>query len=232
MSIKENIERVKCEIAEAAIRSGRSPEDITLVAVSKKVGQQEVKEAISAGINHFAENRVQMLLDKQSDPELVYPEVDWHLIGHLQTNKVKYIIDKVSLVHSVDSVRLAEEIDKYALKAGKKVDVLLQLNISGEESKFGISPDEIPGFMEKFCELKNVNLKGLMTMAPKLVSDDEKRNIFRKLNEIYVDMNDNKFYNIRMSIKSMGMSNDFQLAIEEGSNLVRIGTSIFTQDKV
>ncbi|MBE7055958.1 MAG: YggS family pyridoxal phosphate-dependent enzyme [Ruminococcaceae bacterium] len=227
MTIYDNVLRVKDKISEAAVRSGRNPDDITLVAVSKTVGHQEVKEAIRAGVTHFAENRVQMLLDKQKDPDLIYPKVDWHLIGHLQTNKVKYLKDRVSLIHSVDSIKLVEEINKQAEKNGKKTDILLELNISGEESKFGLSPEEIPVFMEKFSEFNHVNLKGLMTMAPKIAEEKEKRKIFCKLNEIFVDMNSNKIYNIHMSIMSMGMSNDFEVAVEEGSNLVRIGTSIF-----
>ena len=168
-----------------------------------------------------------MLLDKQSDPDLEFPKVDWHLIGHLQTNKVKYLNNRVSLIHSVDSIKLAEEINRQAKKNNTVTDILLELNISGEESKFGLSPDEIDGFMEGFSAFSNVKLKGLMTMAPKLSTEAEKRKIFCKLNEIYVDMNANKFYNICMSIKSMGMSNDFKVAVEEGSNMVRIGNSIF-----
>ncbi len=227
MTIRDNVLKVKERIAEAAIRAGRNPEDITLVAVSKTVGTEEVKEAIAAGVTHFAENRVQMLLEKQQDPELVYPKVDWHLIGHLQTNKVKYLTDRVSLIHSVDSLKLASEINRQAEKNCKKTDVLLELNISGEESKFGLPPEEIPRVLECFCEFPNLNIKGLMTMAPKHSTEKEKRKIFSELREIYVDINSNKTYNIVMSIMSMGMSNDFEVAVEEGSNLVRIGTSIF-----
>lgn len=227
MTIGDNILKVQERVANAAVRSGRNPEDVTIVAVTKTVGTSEVKEAMAAGLTHFAENRVQLLIEKQQDPDLVYPKVDWHLIGHLQTNKVKYLMDKVSLIHSVDSIRLAEEIDKQSAKAGKKTDILLELNISGEESKYGLSPEEIPAFLESLNGLTNINLKGLMTMAPKLCEDKEKRKIFCKLHEIYVDINCNKTYNIDMSIMSMGMSNDFEVAVEEGSNLVRIGTSIF-----
>ena len=226
-TIADNIKSVNERIAEAAIKSGRMPSDITLVAVTKTVGIPEVKEAMAAGLTHFAENRVQLLLEKQADPELAYPDVDWHLIGHLQTNKVKYIIDRVSLIHSVDSLRLAAEIDRHAARAGKNMPVLLELNISGEESKYGLAPAELDSFLEGFSELKNVTLKGLMTMAPLVVDDSEKHKIFYNLHKLYVDISNMNLYNTSMSIMSMGMSSDFEVAISEGSNMVRIGTDIF-----
>ena len=226
-TIADNIKSVNERIAEAAIKSGRMPSDITLVAVTKTVGIPEVKEAMAAGLTHFAENRVQLLLEKQADPELAYPDVDWHLIGHLQTNKVKYIIDRVSLIHSVDSLRLAAEIDRHAARAGKNMPVLLELNISGEESKYGLAPAELDSFLEGFSELKNVTLKGLMTMAPLVVDDSEKHKIFYNLHKLYVDISNMNLYNTNMSIMSMGMSSDFEVAISEGSNMVRIGTDIF-----
>ncbi len=231
MSIRDNIMQVQERLAEAALRSGRDPEAVTLVAVSKTVGVSQVKEAMDAGVSHFAENRVQMLLEKQKEERLAYPQTDWHLIGHLQTNKVKYVIDRVSLIHSVDSLHLAQEIDRQAEKHGRIMPVLLELNISGEESKFGLSPCEIDDFMEGFEKLQYVKCMGLMTMAPRSAETPEKRKIFRKLYNIYVDMGKQIIYNVDMSIMSMGMSNDFEVAVEEGSNMVRIGTSIFTQDK-
>lgn len=231
MSIRDNILRVQEKLAEAAVRSGREPDDITLIAVTKKVGVSQVKEAKAAGLSHFAENRVQLLMEKQEDPELKYPLTDWHLIGHLQTNKVKYLMDRVSLIHSVDSLHLAEEIDRQAEKAGRNMPVLLELNISCEESKFGLDPKNMSEFIEGFSQLQHVTLKGFMTMAPQIAEISEKRKIFRKLYNIYVDMSKKTIYNVDMSIMSMGMSNDFEVAVEEGSNMVRIGTSIFTQDK-
>ena len=231
MSIRENILQVQERLARAAERSGRTLDDITLVAVTKTVGIPEVKEAKAAGLSHFAENRVQLLMDKQEDSELQYPQTDWHLIGHLQTNKVKYLMDRVSLIHSVDSLHLAKEISRQAEKTGKVMPILLELNISGEESKFGLPPEQIPEFLEGFTELSGVKLKGLMTMAPLIAETSQKRKIFRKLHNIYVDMAKKTIYNVDMSIMSMGMSNDFEVAVEEGSNMVRIGTSIFTQDK-
>lgn len=228
MSIRDNILRVQEKLSEAAVRSGRTLDDITLVAVTKKVGIAEVKEAKAAGLSHFAENRVQLLMEKQEDLELQYPLTDWHLIGHLQTNKVKYLMNRVSLIHSVDSLHLAREIDRQAEKAGKVMPVLLELNISGEESKFGLNPENISEFLEGFSQLKSVKLQGLMTMAPQTAENSEKRKIFRKLHNIYVDMSKKTIYNVDMSIMSMGMSNDFEVAVEEGSNMVRIGTSIFT----
>ncbi len=228
MSIRDNILRVQERLSEAAVRSGRTPEEITLIAVTKTVGIPEVKEAKAAGLSHFAENRVQLLMEKQADAELKYPMTDWHLIGHLQTNKVKYLINRVSLIHSVDSLHLAKEIDKQAAKAGRIMPVLLELNISGEESKFGLKPENVSEFLEGFSQLKSVKLKGLMTMAPQIAETSEKRKIFRKLYNIYVDMSKKTIYNVDMSIMSMGMSNDFEVAVEEGSNMVRIGTNIFT----
>ena len=226
-SIGDHISEVRERIARAALRAGRKPEDVTLIAVTKTVGPEAVEEAISAGVTQFGENRVQMLLDKQKTPALVAPDITWHLIGHLQTNKVKYIIDRVALIHSVDSIHLAEEINRCAKKAEKKMPVLLQLNISGEESKSGLAPEEVPGFLEEFSKLDSIILKGLMTMTPLAAADDEKRRIFRKLHNIYVDIGEKPIYNVDMSILSMGMSRDFEIAVEEGATMVRIGTSIF-----
>ena len=226
-SISDNISEVRERIERAADRAGRKPEDITLIAVTKTVGVDAVKEAINAGVTQFGENRVQMLLEKQEDPALTAPGVGWHLIGHLQTNKVKYVVGRVQLIHSVDSLHLAEEINRCAKKAGIVMPILLQLNISGEESKSGLSPDGVSNFLYEFSNLDAVKLKGLMTMTPLAATDGEKRRIFRNLYNIYVDIGEKPIYNVDMSILSMGMSGDFEIAVEEGATMVRIGTKIF-----
>ncbi len=231
MSISSNLELINQRIEEAAIKSGRKREDIKLVAVSKTVGVPEVLEAYNAGQYLFAENRVQCLMEKLdglSDKNV--QNIDWHLIGTLQTNKVKYIIDKVSLIHSVDSLKLAEAIDKCAQKHSVKANCLLQVNVSKEESKHGIEFEDIDRTIDEFTRFNNVNLQGFMTMAPFGADEYELRSIFSKLYKKYVDIGSQKGHNVNMSCLSMGMTNDFTYAIEEGSNMVRVGTGIFTKE--
>ncbi len=228
MTIRKNLEALEQKIAEAAAKSGRRREDITLVAVSKTVGAAEVAEAYGAGQRIFAENRVQNLLEKLSAVEAYgLEQADWHLIGTLQTNKVKYIIDKVSLIHSVDSAHLADEIDRCAAKHGRKMDCLLQVNVSGEASKHGVALADVDRMVEHFAGLDNVCLKGLMTMAPLDADEPELRKIFSSLYRKYIDIGSQKAHNVDMSFLSMGMTHDFSYAIEEGSNMIRIGTGIF-----
>lgn len=228
MNIAENLKRVNAQIEEAAIKSGRKREDITLVAVSKTVAMPEVAEAYRCGQRVFAENRVQCLLEKLDAADSAgVPDLDWHLIGTLQTNKVKYIIDKVSLIHSVDSTHLADEIDRCAAKHNLKMDCLLQVNVSGEESKHGIALDDVDRLVEHFTKLDHTCLRGLMTMAPFDANELELRKIFSTLYQKYIDIGSQRGHNINMSFISMGMTNDFSYAIEEGSNMVRIGTGIF-----
>lgn len=228
MRICENLTEINQRIQAAAQKSGRKREDITLVAVSKTVGADMVSEAYQAGQRVFAENRVQCLLEKlEGTAAYGLEDIDWHLIGTLQTNKIKYIIDKVSLIHSVDSLHLASEIDKCAGKRKLKMNCLLQVNVSGEESKHGIGIDEVDGFIDEFTKFDNICLKGLMTMAPFDASESELRRIFFDLNKKYIDIASQKGHNVDMSYLSMGMTNDFSFAIEEGSNMVRVGTGIF-----
>ncbi|MBE7058064.1 MAG: YggS family pyridoxal phosphate-dependent enzyme [Ruminococcaceae bacterium] len=228
MTIRENLAEINQKIEEAAKKSGRNREDITLVAVTKTVGAEEVAEAYNAGQRVFAENRVQCLLEKlETTAQYNFEDAKWHLIGSLQTNKVKYIIDKVPLIHSVDSMHLAEEINKCATKKGIKMDCLLQVNVSGEESKHGVGIEEIDRFVEEFTKFDNICLKGLMTMAPFEANECELRSIFAKLHKKYIDIGSQKGHNVNMSYLSMGMTNDFSYAIEEGSNMVRVGTGIF-----
>lgn len=228
MTICENLAEINQQIEYAAAKSGRKREDITLVAVSKTVGAAEVNEAYNAGQRVFAENRVQCLLQKlDTTAQYDMKDIDWHLIGTLQTNKVKYIIDKVSLIHSVDSLHLAEEINKCAAKKGLSMDCLLQVNVSKEESKHGVGIEDVDSIVEEFTKFDNLKLKGLMTMAPFDADEYELRSIFSKLHKKYIDIGSQKGHNVNMSYLSMGMTHDFSYAIEEGANMIRVGTGIF-----
>ncbi len=222
--IKDNVKRVLENIEEAAIKANRNPEEITLVAVTKTVTAQEAKEVMDAGILTLGENRVQSLLEKY---EILKNAPEWHLIGHLQTNKVKYITDKVSLIHSVDSMKLAAEIDKKFGEAGKIANILLQVNVSGEESKFGITPHESFMLAEEVSKLKNIHTVGLMTMAPLTAAPDECRRYFYELKKLSLDISERKYENIEMKHLSMGMSGDYREAIAEGATLVRVGSALF-----
>ena len=227
---------VRRNIDEAAKRAGRRPEDIALVCVTKQASIEQIKEAIGLGITNIAENRVQDAVEKHEEIASVasLPRNDggvrWHLIGHLQTNKVKKAVEIFDLIHSVDSLRLAEEISKEAAKIGKVQDILIQVNTSGEETKFGITPEELKSLIVNIVRLNNINILGLMTIAP-LVDDVEKaRTNFRKLNELSEELKiflRSTKYDVRTTALSMGMSNDYQVAIEEGATIVRIGSAIF-----
>lgn len=222
--IRKNIEEVKERVKRAAFKSGRTAEDITVIAVTKTLGVDRVISAVAGGINNLGENRVQELVEKYP---LVNMDCSWHLIGHLQTNKVKYIIDKVAMIHSLDRIELAEEIQKRAERIGKTVDALVQVNVAGEETKFGIRPEETLAFMKKLSGYKNIRVRGLMTVAPHVENVEEVRPVFKGLRKILVDIMRENIDNINMDFLSMGMSNDYEVAIEEGANIVRIGTAIF-----
>lgn len=222
--IKENAKRILEDIYETAIKAGRKPEDITLVGVTKTVTAKEAKELMDAGVSTLGENRVQSLLDKY---ETLGDSPIWHLIGHLQTNKVKYIADKVTMIHSVESLKLAEEIDRQFGKHQRKAEVLLQVNISGEESKFGVTPEEAFLLAEQMANFKNLTVCGLMTMAPLSATPLQTRKIFAGLQKLSVDIGAKKYDNINMRHLSMGMSGDYREAICEGATLVRIGSALF-----
>jgi len=222
--IKDNVKRVLDNIAETAVKSGRKPSDITLVAVTKTVTAKEAKEVMDAGVVTLGENRVQSLLEKY---EILKDEPCWHLIGHLQTNKVKYIADKVSMIHSVESLKLAEEIDRRFASFGRCADILIQVNVSGEESKFGIEPADCFALSEEISKLKNVRVKGLMTMAPLTATPDECRKYFYGLKKLSCDIADKKYENVEMCHLSMGMSGDYREAIMEGATIVRVGSALF-----
>lgn len=226
--IKRNIEIIREKIETAAAKSGRKLEDITLIAVSKTVEPERIIKAIDEGITELGENRVQELTEKY---DIINRDCNWHLIGHLQTNKVKYIVDKVKLIHSVDRYNLAVEINNRAQKIGKKVDILVQVNISGEQSKFGVAENEAVELIRRIAELENVRVKGLMTIAPFTSNPETVRYVFTGLRKLSIDIEKENINNINMEYLSMGMSNDFEVAIEEGSNIVRIGTALFGERK-
>ena len=221
--IESNLKKIRDKIRIAAEKSGRDEKEITLVAVTKTYSPDIINEAIALGVTDIGENKVQEIVEKYDS---VKP-VRWHLIGHLQTNKVKYIIDKVYMIHSVDSVRLMEEIDRQAKKHSVVMKILIQVNISGEETKFGISPDRIGEMLECAERLSNVKVCGLMTILPKVDNCVSLRLHFVNIRRIYIDISKKKYNNISMKYLSMGMSGDFEEAIEEGSNMVRIGRAIF-----
>ena len=211
------IDQIKARIESAALKSGRKPEDITLVAVSKLHSIEEINPVVRAGLTQLAENKVQELLTKYGK---IDGDVTWHLIGHLQTNKVKSIVDKVDLIQSVDSLRIANEINKRCAEIGKIMDILIQVNAAGEEQKSGISVDELFPLYEEITKLTNIRVRGLMQIAPAAEDPNDVRKYFRIVKECYDKIPG-------LDILSMGMSHDFEVAIEEGANMVRIGTAIF-----
>lgn len=222
--IRYNFERINERISTAALKAGRNREDVKLIAVSKTVDAEIVKKALEYGVTDLGENRVQELCDKA---DIIDMKCNWHLIGHLQTNKVKYIIDKVTMIHSLDSMELAVEIQKRAEKAAKWIEVLVQVNIAAEDSKFGIKPEETLGFIKKLAVMGNIRVKGLMTIAPLAENPEDVRWVFASLRKLLIDISKENIDNIDMDYLSMGMTNDFEVAIEEGSSMVRIGTAIF-----
>ncbi|MDP2891754.1 MAG: YggS family pyridoxal phosphate-dependent enzyme [Bacillota bacterium] len=221
--LEERIKQVRGKIEKAAKRAGRNAEEITLVAVTKTVPDEAIARAAGYGIEHMGENRVQELLQK-----IVYNNViKWHFIGHLQTNKVKYIIGKVFLIHSLDRLELAEEIQDRSNKAGLVTPVLIQVNIAGEKTKSGICEASVLGLAEAVSQMPNISLQGLMTIPPWCEDPEEARAYFRRLREIRDEIAARKLKNADMKHLSMGMSGDFETAIEEGATIVRIGTAIF-----
>lgn len=223
-SIKQNIESIEAEIKEICNRCGRSFEDITLIAVSKTIDTQRINYAVDCGISNLGENKVQEIMDKYDQ---VSKNVKWHLIGHLQSNKVKYIIDKVELIHSVDSEKLAEEISRRSEKHNMKKDVLVQINVAKEDTKFGIDIEDAVDFIKNISRFDNLCIKGLMTIAPYDEDPEKVRPVFRQLKQKFDQLAQMDIPNTDMKYLSMGMSNDYPIAIEEGANMVRVGTAIF-----
>ena len=224
MSIRENLAEVERKICAAAERAGRSRDEITLIAVTKTRTAQEINEAIECGIVNIGENKPQEVRDKFAD---VDTSAKWHMIGHLQTNKIKYIIDRVCMIHSVDSIHLMEEIDRHAAKHNIVMDILIQVNISGEETKQGCTPDELHDILEYAGKLKNIRVKGLMTIAPKTDNNITNSLHFDNIRKLFVDISQKTYDNVTMECLSMGMSGDYETAIECGATMVRVGTAIF-----
>lgn len=222
--LSENLKDVEERIRLACERSGRSRNDVTLIAVSKTKPVEVLQEAYDLGIRTFGENKVQELTGKY---DILPKDIQWHMIGHLQRNKVKYIIDKVSLIHSVDSLRLAETIEKEAQKHNVICDILIEVNVAGEESKYGVTPEELNDLIMEISKFKHIHVKGLMTIAPFVENPEENRPIFARLRKLSVDIASKNIDNITMSVLSMGMTNDYEIAIEEGATMVRVGTGIF-----
>ena len=224
MSISENLHEINDRILQACERADRSPDEVTLIAVSKTKPLSALTEAYEEGARDFGENKVQEICEK-------YPEMPkdarFHMIGHLQTNKVTQVIDKVVLIHSVDSVHLAEKIEKEAAKRQITADILLEVNVAREESKFGLLFEEVVPALEMIREFPHIRVKGLMTIAPNVEVPEENRKYFRKLYQLYVDIKSKNIDNGTMSVLSMGMTGDFEVAIEEGATMIRVGTGIF-----
>ena len=222
--LKENLIKVKEHIAEACRRAGRNPEEVTLVAVSKTKPLSDIEELIVAVQMDYGENYVQELCQKYDQ---VSRPVRWHMIGHLQTNKVRNIIDKTVLIHSVDSVHLASRIEKEAARKDIKVDILLQVNVAGEETKFGLSDEQVTAMVDEIRHFPHIHICGLMTSAPYVEDPEENRCYFQKLHQLFVDIGRKNIDNVDMNVLSMGMTSDYEVAIEEGATMVRVGTGIF-----
>jgi pyridoxal phosphate enzyme (YggS family) len=227
LDIAQSIEFINARIESACHRAGRK-NDVKMVAVTKTVDAERIKKALDCGISTIGENKVQEIVDKFS---LVDSDVEWHMIGHLQTNKVKYIVDKVAMIQSLDSIRLAEEINKQFDKYGRIIDVLVEINIGGERNKYGVDPDSAIGFIEDVSRFPNIKVCGLMTVAPALADKEEVRPYFRRMKHIFEEVKTRQIKNAEMMFLSMGMTNDFETAVEEGSNMVRIGSGIFGERK-
>lgn len=219
----ENYKIITENILKATVKSGRKEGDVTLLAATKTVDAETINHAIKSGITHIGENKVQEFLSKEDSLIPVHK----HFIGHLQTNKVRDIVNRVELIHSVSSIKLAKEISKRCEMLGIKRDVLLEINIAAEASKSGFSPDEVSERLSEIAELKGIFVKGLMAIPPICVSPDENRQYFEKMNKLFVDIGAKKRDNSSMEILSMGMSDDYEVAIECGANLVRLGTALF-----
>ena len=222
--LKENLAVVEENIAKACKKAGRDRSEVTLIAVSKTKPVSMLQEIYDENIRHFGENKVQELCDKI---EQMPQDIHWHMIGHLQRNKVKYIVGKVALIHSVDTYRLAEEINIQAKKKNVVVPILVEVNIAEEESKFGTSAEDAMLLVSEIAQLENVQVKGLMTIAPYVENPEDNRAYFRKIKQLSVDIRNKNIDNVSMEILSMGMTGDYMVAIEEGATMVRVGTGIF-----
>lgn len=225
MDIQHNIADILKNVEASANKVGKTLDDITVIAVTKTVDYKRANEAIEAGLNNLGENRVQEFMNKYE--QMDNSNINWHIIGHLQTNKVKYIINKVKLIHSLESLSLAEEINKRSKQHGVVTEVLVELNIGEEESKFGIKNNELIDFIKSVENLEYIKIVGLMTVAPHVENKEDVRWVFKEMKNLYDVVSNMSFKNVQMKYLSMGMTNDYDVAIEEGSNVIRIGTAIF-----
>jgi len=223
-SIERNIEEVRNNIIISAKKAGRNPSDTVLIAVSKTKPVEDMLDAYNAGIRDFGENKVQEILEKYDS---IPKDARFHMIGHLQKNKVKYIVDKVCLIHSVDSFELAEVIERESLKRNLTTNILIEVNIAGEESKFGVRPEDTLELCQKISKLPHVRVRGLMTVAPYVENPEDNRQYFVGLRQLGIDINSQNIDNIYIEKLSMGMSKDYCIAAEEGAGFVRVGTDIF-----
>jgi len=222
--IHENIKLVEENIKKACEKVGRDVNEVTLIAVSKTKPYTAIEEALPTGVKDYGENKVQELCDKY---EILPKDIKWHMIGHLQRNKVKYLVGKASLIHSVDSIRLAEQIEKEYAKADEIANILIEVNMAQEESKFGITSEETEQLVREIAKFPHIRIKGLMTIAPYTDNPESNRVYFRNMKKLSVDIENKNIDNVSMSVLSMGMTGDYQVAVEEGATLVRVGTRIF-----
>lgn len=223
-TVVENLAEVEKRICAACERAGRRRDEVTLIAVSKTKPVSMIEELLPGGTRDFGENKVQELCEKY---EQLPKDIRWHLIGHLQRNKVKYAVDKAVLIHSVDSLRLAQAISDEGVKRQITVPILVEVNAAGEESKFGVSPEETEELVRQIAKLPAVSVRGLMTIAPFVADPEENRTYFAKLKKLCVDIKNKNIDNVSMSVLSMGMTGDYEVAIEEGATMIRVGTGIF-----
>lgn len=222
--IQENIKLVEENIKKACEEVGRDVNEVTLIAVSKTKPYTAIEEALPTGVKDYGENKVQELCDKY---EILPKDIKWHMIGHLQRNKVKYLVGKASLIHSVDSIRLAEQIEKEYAKADEIANILIEVNMAQEESKFGITSQETEELIREIAKLPHVRIQGLMTIAPFTDNPETNRVYFKNMKKLSVDINNKNIDNVSMNVLSMGMTGDYQVAVEEGATMVRVGTGIF-----
>ena len=222
--LANNLREVEYKIQEACKKANRKREEITLIAVSKTKPISMLQEAYDLGVRSFGENKVQELSEKYTQ---LPNDIHWHLIGHLQTNKVKNVVGKATLIHSVDSIKLAETIEKEAAKKDLLVDILIEVNVAEEESKFGLKVEEVLPFIKQVATFPHIRIKGLMTIAPFVENPENNRGVFARLHKLSVDITRKNIDNVSVDILSMGMTNDYQIAIEEGATMVRVGTGIF-----
>lgn len=224
MTLQDNLRKVEENVCKACEKAGRARSEVTLIAVSKTKPSEMLQTIYDLGTRDFGENKVQEMCDKM---EILPQDIRWHMIGHLQTNKVKYLVGKTTLIHSVDSLHLAKEIEKQAAKRDVVVSILIEINIAEEESKFGIRKEETIELVRQIAQLPHVRIEGLMTIAPYVENPEENREYFRQIRQLSVDIAEQNIDNVHMEVLSMGMTGDYMVAIEEGSTMVRVGTGIF-----